>query len=126
MSGVERTPIVATSFDTRAMATTHTQLVGALLKGMRRAEYARAASVAYAAGMADQMNSGFGTLDDAGKVLEMFGLDAEQIQELGLIGVEELGRRCSMPGRSMPAKWSASGSGFARHGSNSSASTATS
>ena len=91
MSGVERTPIVATSFDTRAMATTHTQLVGALLKGMRRAEYARAASVAYAAGMADQMNSGFGTLDDAGQVLEMFGLDAEQIQELGLIGVEELG-----------------------------------
>lgn len=73
------------------MTTTHPQLIGALLKGMRRAESARAASVAYSAGMAEQMNSGYGTPDDAGRVLEMFALDPEQIRELGLVGVEELG-----------------------------------
>ncbi|KQQ80084.1 hypothetical protein ASF73_02665 [Xanthomonas sp. Leaf131] len=73
------------------MTTTHPQLIGALLKGMRRAESARAASVAYSAGMGEQMNSGYGTPDDAGRVLEMFALDPEQLRELGLIGVEELG-----------------------------------
>ncbi|MGD3046616.1 hypothetical protein WMO32_05800 [Xanthomonas oryzae pv. oryzicola] len=31
------------------------------------------------------------TPDNAGKVLDIFALDSEQIRELGLIGVEELG-----------------------------------
>ncbi|EGD21267.1 hypothetical protein XGA_0032 [Xanthomonas hortorum ATCC 19865] len=73
------------------MTTTHPQLIGALLKGMRRAESVHAASVAYSAGIARQMNSGYGTPADAGRVLEMFALDPEQIRELGLVGVEELG-----------------------------------
>ncbi|MFC7519305.1 hypothetical protein ACFQS6_01350 [Xanthomonas populi] len=73
------------------MTTTHPQLIGALLKGMRRAESARAASVAYSAGLAEQMHSGYGTPDDACRVLEMFALDPEQLRELGLVGVEELG-----------------------------------
>ncbi|SOT95021.1 hypothetical protein [Xanthomonas arboricola] len=73
------------------MTTTHPQLIGALLKGMRRAESARAASIAYCTGLAGQMSSGYGTPDDADKVLEMFALDSEQILELGLVGVEELG-----------------------------------
>ncbi|NIK34040.1 hypothetical protein FHY15_003212 [Xanthomonas arboricola] len=70
------------------MTATHPQLIGALLKGIRRAESARAASVAH---RAEQMRFGYGTPDDAGKVLEMFALDSEQIRELGLVGVEELG-----------------------------------
>ncbi|MFO3705159.1 hypothetical protein ACI6Q5_09235 [Xanthomonas codiaei] len=72
------------------MTTTHSQLVGALIKGMRRAESARAASIAHRAGSAEQASI-CGTPDDAGKVLEMFKLDAEQIRQIGLIGVEELG-----------------------------------
>ncbi|PPU67899.1 hypothetical protein [Xanthomonas pisi] len=72
------------------MTTTHSQLIGALMKGMRRAESARAASIAYRAAPADQ-TSACGTPDDAGKVLEMFKLDADQIRQIGLVGVEELG-----------------------------------
>ncbi|MBB5866250.1 hypothetical protein GGR61_003928 [Xanthomonas arboricola] len=81
----------ASHYRASTMTTTHSQLVGALIKGMRRAQAARAASVAYCTGLAQQISTGFGTPDDAGKVLEMFALDAEQIRELGLIGVEELG-----------------------------------
>ncbi|MCS3745659.1 MULTISPECIES: hypothetical protein [unclassified Xanthomonas] len=72
------------------MTTTHSQLIGALMKGMRRAESARAASIAYRTGPADQAST-CGTPDDAGKVLEMFRLDADQIRQIGLVGVEELG-----------------------------------
>ncbi|APP75049.1 hypothetical protein BJD12_07010 [Xanthomonas vesicatoria ATCC 35937] len=57
---------------------------------MRRAESARVASIAYRNGPADPAGV-CGTPDDAGKVLEMFKLDAEQIRQIGLIGVEELG-----------------------------------
>ncbi|AAM38101.1 conserved hypothetical protein [Xanthomonas citri pv. citri str. 306] len=58
---------------------------------MRRAESAWAASIAYGAGLAKQVSFGHVTPDNAGKVLDMFALDPEQIRELGLIGVEELG-----------------------------------
>ncbi|AEO43398.1 hypothetical protein IPT12_09150 [Xanthomonas perforans] len=71
--------------------TTHSQLVGALIKGMRRAESAWVASIAYGAGLARHVRTGHVTPDNAGKVLDMFALDPEQIRELGLIGVEELG-----------------------------------
>ncbi|QBG87350.1 hypothetical protein ACQR53_15295 [Xanthomonas oryzae] len=71
--------------------TTHSQLVGALIKGMRRAESARKALIAYSAGLARQTSIDDVTPDNAGKVLDMFALDSEQIRELGLIGVEELG-----------------------------------
>ncbi|PPU73413.1 hypothetical protein XmelCFBP4644_07805 [Xanthomonas melonis] len=72
------------------MITTYSQLVGALVKGMRRAEFARMASIAYRAGP-EQQPVRCGTPDDAEKVLEMFKLDSEQIREMGLVGVEELG-----------------------------------
>ncbi|QJD68643.1 hypothetical protein HG421_13665 [Xanthomonas campestris pv. badrii] len=72
------------------MKTSHSQLVGALIKGMRRAESAQAASFAHRAVPAEQARV-CGTPDDAGRVLEMFKLDAEQIRQIGLIGVEELG-----------------------------------
>ncbi|MEA9586882.1 hypothetical protein VC279_15570 [Xanthomonas sp. WHRI 10064A] len=72
------------------MTTTHSQLVGALIKGMRRAESARVASIAYRTGGADQTHV-CGTPDDASKVIEMFKLDADQVRQIGLVGVEELG-----------------------------------
>ncbi len=76
--------------DASAMNTTSSQLVSALIKGMRRAESARVASLAYRAGPDDQLGR-CGTPDNAEKVLEMFKLDPEQIRDMGLVGVEELG-----------------------------------
>lgn len=49
--------------------TTHSQLVGALIKGMRRAESAWVASIAYGAGLARHVRTGHVTPDNAGKVL---------------------------------------------------------
>ncbi|WP_166744859.1 hypothetical protein [Xanthomonas cannabis] len=72
------------------MTTTHSQLVGALIKGMRRAESAQAAWIAHRPGLPAKASIP-GTPDTAGKVLEMFKLDPEQIRHMGLIGVEELG-----------------------------------
>ncbi|ACD60209.1 hypothetical protein PXO_01851 [Xanthomonas oryzae pv. oryzae PXO99A] len=47
--------------------------------------------IAYSAGLAKQTSIDDVTPDNACKVLDMFALDSEQIRELGLIGVEELG-----------------------------------
>ncbi|KAB7764720.1 hypothetical protein [Xanthomonas maliensis] len=73
------------------MKITKAQLLTALLKGMRRAEFARAAAVTARPRAPDGAHAHCGSLQDPDALLSLFGLDQEQIQQLGLVGVEELG-----------------------------------